>query len=76
MTHFTNLDFEKENDQGNTVINTVLLNMYWRWAITSYLCSISFVENYTDYISRDGKVIFLTYIKWLRLHQGNKNKKK
>ena len=56
MTQFTNLDIEKNLPyiltsnkmlviskwSRNTLINIALLNMYWKWAMTSYLCSISF----------------------------------
>ena len=52
MTQFINLDIENI-DIENIVINIASLNMYWRSAMTSYLCSFLFGENYTDYRSRD-----------------------
>ena len=64
MTQITNRDIEKNvqyiftqykiiNDQVNTLINVALLNMHWRWAMTSYLCSILFAKSYTDYRPRE-----------------------
>ena len=72
MTLFNNLDIVKNlqnikyshqikcyssrSDSENTLINIALLNMYWRWAMTSHLCLISIVENNTDYRPRDAMI--------------------
>ena len=88
MTWFINLNKEKNlqytfisnklksstNDQGNILTNIALLNAYW--TIMSYLYSISFVENYIIYRSRDTVIIkyfetFFTHNNRLMLHQRN-----
>ena len=83
MTQFTNLDIEKNLQyiftsnkmlvihkwSRNIRTNIALLNTYWRWAMTSYLCSVSFIENYAINRSSDTKIIKqLTHINRLMLH--------
>ena len=67
ISQFANLDMEKNLQyiftSNKTLVifklskkytnNIASLSMYWRWAMTSYFCSISFGENYTNYRPRD-----------------------
>ena len=64
MTQFTNLHKNLEYSFKSNKMLVIhkwsrkctkkrLLKMYWRWAMKSYLFSVSFIENYTNYRSRD-----------------------